>query len=107
MGTGSDFSGVKSSGREDDHSPSTAEVKNGGAILLLPMRLHGIVLNKLGTSTNLSVRPTSRNTLKHFKESRRQNFFSELLVYLTFNILQAFLENVNDPLKTMHFARTA
>jgi hypothetical protein len=45
MGTGSDFSGVKRSGREDDHSSSTAEVKHGGAIPLLPMRLHGIVLN--------------------------------------------------------------
>jgi hypothetical protein len=56
------------------------------------MRLHGIVLNNWGTRTTLSF--TSRNTLKHFKESRRQNFFSEFLVYLTFNILQAFLENV-------------
>jgi hypothetical protein len=33
-------------GREADHStPSSADVRNGGAILPFPMRLHGIVLN--------------------------------------------------------------
>jgi hypothetical protein len=41
MGTG-----VKRSKREADHSsPSSAEVKNGGAIPPSPMWLHGIVLN--------------------------------------------------------------
>jgi hypothetical protein len=37
---------VKRQGREADHSPpSSAEVKNGGAIPPLPLRLHGVVLN--------------------------------------------------------------
>jgi hypothetical protein len=32
--------------READHSPpSSAEIKNGGAIPPLPIRLHGLVLN--------------------------------------------------------------
>jgi hypothetical protein len=39
--------GVKRPGREDDHSPpSSAEVKNGGAIPPLPIRLHGMVTEK-------------------------------------------------------------
>jgi hypothetical protein len=38
--------GIKQMGREADHSPlSSAEVKNGGSIPPLPIRLHGIVLN--------------------------------------------------------------
>jgi hypothetical protein len=38
--------GVKLPGREADHSLRTnAEVKNCGAIHLLSMRLHGVVLN--------------------------------------------------------------
>jgi hypothetical protein len=38
--------GVKRPGREADHSPpSSAEVKNGGAIPPLPIHLHGMVLN--------------------------------------------------------------
>jgi hypothetical protein len=38
--------GVKRSGREADHpSPSSAEVRDGGDIPLLPTRLHGVVLN--------------------------------------------------------------
>jgi hypothetical protein len=38
--------GVIQPGREADHSsPSSAEVKNGGAILLFPISPHGIVLN--------------------------------------------------------------
>jgi hypothetical protein len=37
---------VKRLGREADHSsPSRAEVKNGGAVLLLPINLLGLVLN--------------------------------------------------------------
>lgn len=31
--------------RETDHSPSKAEVKNGGAYFYLVMRLHGMVFN--------------------------------------------------------------
>jgi hypothetical protein len=46
IGTGVLFSGAKRPGREGDHSPSSsAEVKNGGAILPLPICLHGVVLN--------------------------------------------------------------
>jgi hypothetical protein len=38
--------GVKRPRREADHSPaSSARVKNGRAILTLPIRLHGVVLN--------------------------------------------------------------
>jgi hypothetical protein len=38
--------GVKRPGRETDHSPpSSADVKNDGAIPPLPIRLHGVVLN--------------------------------------------------------------
>jgi hypothetical protein len=38
--------GVKRSGREADQSlPSSAEVKNGGAIPSFPICLHGVVLN--------------------------------------------------------------
>jgi hypothetical protein len=38
--------GVKWPGHEADHSsPSSAEVKNGGAVPPLPICLHGIVLN--------------------------------------------------------------
>jgi hypothetical protein len=46
-GTGGCFSGIKRPGREADYSPpSSAEVKNYGAIYLhSPMRLHGVVLN--------------------------------------------------------------
>jgi hypothetical protein len=40
--------GVKWPWREADHSPpSRAEVKNGGAVSPLPIRLHGIVPNCL------------------------------------------------------------
>jgi hypothetical protein len=43
MGTGDFTPRVK---READHSPSSsAEVKNGGAIPPLPLRLYGMVLN--------------------------------------------------------------
>jgi hypothetical protein len=46
MGTGGSFPEVKRSGREADHPPpSSAEVKNGGAILPLPPCLNGLVLN--------------------------------------------------------------
>jgi hypothetical protein len=42
---GSLFPELKRMWREADHShPSTAEVKNGGAIPPLPIRLHDIVL---------------------------------------------------------------
>jgi hypothetical protein len=38
--------GVKRSGRETDYTPSSvAEVKNGRAIIPLPIHLYGIVLN--------------------------------------------------------------
>jgi hypothetical protein len=38
--------GVKRPGREADHSPpSSAEVKNGGAVNPLPIRLHDLVVN--------------------------------------------------------------
>jgi hypothetical protein len=48
MGTGGSFPGVKRLGREADRSPpSSAKVKNGGAIPPLPTCLHGIVLNEL------------------------------------------------------------
>jgi hypothetical protein len=37
--------GVKRQGREADHSPpSRADIKNGGTIPPLPIRLHGVVL---------------------------------------------------------------
>jgi hypothetical protein len=39
------FLGIKRVGREGDHSPSSAEIKNGGAIPSLPIRLYGTVLN--------------------------------------------------------------
>jgi hypothetical protein len=46
MGIVDSFPGDKAAGREADHSPpSSAEVKNGGAIPPLPIRLHGAVLN--------------------------------------------------------------
>jgi hypothetical protein len=54
VGTGADFPEIKRPGREADHSPpSSAEVKNGGAIPPLPMRVHGRVLNHLSTGTTL------------------------------------------------------
>jgi hypothetical protein len=38
--------GVKRQRREAEHSPPfSAEVKNGGAIRSLPLRVHGVVLN--------------------------------------------------------------
>jgi hypothetical protein len=41
-----DSSGVKRQKLEaDDQPPSSTEVKNGGAILSLPMRFHGVILN--------------------------------------------------------------
>jgi hypothetical protein len=46
VGTGGFFSRVKRQGLEADHSPpSNAEVKNGGAVPPVPIRLHGVVLN--------------------------------------------------------------
>jgi hypothetical protein len=36
MGTGGDFTGIKPAGREADHSLSSVEDKNGGAIPPLP-----------------------------------------------------------------------
>jgi hypothetical protein len=45
---------VKGPERETGHlPPSSAEVKNGGAILLFPIRLHGAVINLLRTGTTL------------------------------------------------------
>jgi hypothetical protein len=45
--------GVKQQGHEADHSaPSSAEIKSGGAVPPLPIRLHGM-LNKLGTGTTI------------------------------------------------------
>jgi hypothetical protein len=44
------FPGLKRGERETDHSlPSSAEVKNVGAIPQLPIRPHGVVLNYLST----------------------------------------------------------
>jgi hypothetical protein len=44
--------GLKRLGREANHSLlSSAEIKNGGAIPPLPIRLHGIVFNSLSTGT--------------------------------------------------------
>jgi hypothetical protein len=44
MDIGGYFPGVKLSGLETDHSPSSsAEVKNGAAVTLIS--LHGVVLN--------------------------------------------------------------
>jgi hypothetical protein len=38
--------GVKRQGRETDHSSQrSAEVKNGGVVLPLPVHFHGVVLN--------------------------------------------------------------
>jgi hypothetical protein len=46
---------VKRLWREADHSlPYFAEVKNGGAIPPLPIRPHGLVLNRLSTVTTLA-----------------------------------------------------
>jgi hypothetical protein len=45
MGTGDSFPGVKRPGKQADHSPAfSAEIKNGGAIPSLPVRLHGVAL---------------------------------------------------------------
>jgi hypothetical protein len=41
MGTGDSFPG----GKADHSPPSSAEVKNGGALTPLPIRPHGLVLN--------------------------------------------------------------
>jgi hypothetical protein len=49
--------GVKRPGRGADHSPpspSSAQVKNGGAIPPLPIRLHGLVLNYLKYRDNFT-----------------------------------------------------
>jgi hypothetical protein len=44
MDTASSFPGVKWPGRDADHSPpSSAEVKDGAAILVLPLRYYGMV----------------------------------------------------------------
>jgi hypothetical protein len=46
MDTGDDFPRGKAEEREaENSSPSSAEVKNGGAMPPLPIFLHGIVLN--------------------------------------------------------------
>jgi hypothetical protein len=46
VGTGGSFPEIKGQGREADNSPpSSIEVKDGGGIPPLPLRLHGIVLN--------------------------------------------------------------
>jgi hypothetical protein len=46
MGIGGSFPGVKKPRREADKSlPSSVEVKNGGAIPPLLIRLHGIMIN--------------------------------------------------------------
>jgi hypothetical protein len=45
--------GVRRPGREGDYAPSSAEVKDSGAIPP-PIRLHGIVLNYLITGTALA-----------------------------------------------------
>jgi hypothetical protein len=52
--------GVKRPGREGDHSPTSAEVKNGGAMPALSIRLHGVVLNQLSTGTTLPFTPSLR-----------------------------------------------
>jgi hypothetical protein len=52
-------SGVKRSGREANHlSPSSCEVENGGAIYVLPICLHGMMLYYLSTKhkENFSLR---------------------------------------------------
>jgi hypothetical protein len=47
--------GVKSRGRETDHSaPSIAEVKNSGAVRHVPQFLPGVVLSLLSTELTLS-----------------------------------------------------
>jgi hypothetical protein len=52
MGTGALSLGVKQPRREADHStPSSAEVKNGGAILYSPIHLHGVLISSLSTGT--------------------------------------------------------
>jgi hypothetical protein len=46
--------GVKWQGHEADHKlPSSAEIKNGGGIPPLSMRLHSVVLNQLSKGTTL------------------------------------------------------
>jgi hypothetical protein len=46
---------VKWSGREADHSaPFSGEVKNGGAIPPLPIRLHCVALNQLDRGITLT-----------------------------------------------------
>jgi hypothetical protein len=52
-GTKDYFNGVKWPRREADHSPSSAEVKNTGAIPHpnLPIGPHGVVLNSLSVGT--------------------------------------------------------
>jgi hypothetical protein len=47
--------GVKRQEREVDHSlPSCVQVKNGGAIPPLPIRLYDVVLNELSTRDNFT-----------------------------------------------------
>jgi hypothetical protein len=54
VGTGGASPGVKRPGSEADHSPpSSAGVKNGGAIPHSPIRFHGLALNKLCTGITL------------------------------------------------------
>jgi hypothetical protein len=56
MGTEGSSQGGKAAGRDADHSlPSSAEIKNDGAIHSLPIRLHGAVLNQLSTGAKLSL----------------------------------------------------
>jgi hypothetical protein len=46
MGTGASFPRLKHPGHGDDHSlPSSAKVKNGGAVPPLPVHFHGTMLD--------------------------------------------------------------
>jgi hypothetical protein len=46
MGTEGSAPRLKQPGREADHSPpSRVEVKNDGAVPVLPIQLHGVVIN--------------------------------------------------------------
>jgi hypothetical protein len=76
VGTGALSSEVNRPGRETHHSPpSGAEVKNGGAIPPLPIRLHGVVLNYTGTTLplpyNVSARCENSERTDHYPNGGR------------------------------------
>jgi hypothetical protein len=65
--------GVKRIGREADHSlPSTAELKNSGAILPLQIRHHVVMLNELNSRDNFCV--------SHYRLAENNTYGYKLLI---------------------------